>query len=62
MFPGTIASIEQRDVMVIVRVNCGPELEVHLTPAACADLKLEVGRKVWLVVKTYSCQVLQGRD
>lgn len=60
LFPGTVTGIEQRDVMRIVRVSCGPELEVHLTPGACADLKLAVGRKVWLVIKTYSCQVLQG--
>ncbi len=56
---GTITFLQQRDVMVIARVNCGAEFEVHLTPAARESLRLEVGGAVWLVVKTYSCQVLQ---
>jgi molybdate transport system ATP-binding protein len=60
IFAGTITSLGRRDVMVIANVNCGVQIEVHLTPAASADLSLEVGRSVWLVVKTYSCQVLQG--
>lgn len=59
IFSGTIAGLEQRDVMVIVRVNCGAEFEVHVTPAARDALQLAVGGKVWMVVKTYSCQVMQ---
>lgn len=61
VFPGTITSLERRDVMVIAKVDCGVQIEVHLTPAASADLNLAIGRRVWLVVKTYSCQVLEGR-
>ncbi len=61
VFSGTITSIERRDVMVVARVASGAEIEVHLTPAASADLNLATGRRVWLVVKTYSCQVLQDR-
>jgi len=60
VFSGVIASLQQRDVMVVAKVNCGAEFEVHLTPAAREALHLESGRTVWLVVKTYSCQVLQG--
>lgn len=59
LFAGTITSIEQRDVMVIASVNCGAEFEAHLTPAARDALKLQVGGKIWMVVKTYSCQVMQ---
>ena len=59
VFPGTITALEQRDVMVIARVNCGAEFEVHVTPAAREALKMQVGGKVWMVVKTYSCQVMQ---
>jgi len=59
IFPGTITSLQQRDVMVVAKVNCGAEFEVHLTPAARETLHLESGGSVWLVVKTYSCQVLQ---
>lgn len=60
VFPGVIASLEQRDVTVVAKVNCGAVFEVHLTPAARDSLQLQVGGKIWLVVKTYSCQVMQG--
>ncbi|HLI02682.1 MAG TPA: molybdenum ABC transporter ATP-binding protein [Terracidiphilus sp.] len=59
VFPGTIRSLQQRDVMVIARVHCGAEFEVHLTLAARESLQLQAGATVWLVLKTYSCQVLQ---
>ncbi len=59
IFSGTITNLEPRDAMVIARVDCGAELEVHLTPAGRDALGLGVGRNVWLVVKTYSCLVLQ---
>jgi molybdate transport system ATP-binding protein len=60
VFSGTIMSLERRDVMVLAEIDCGVQIEVHLTPAACGDLNLAIGRGVWLVVKTYSCQVMQG--
>jgi molybdate transport system ATP-binding protein len=60
VFEGTITALEQRDVMVIARVECGAEFEVHVTPAAREALGLEVGGRVWMVVKTYSCQVMQS--
>ena len=61
VFAGTIASLQRCDAMVIASVDCGAIFEVHLTPAACSSLRLGVGQSVWLVVKTYSCQVLQDR-
>jgi hypothetical protein len=33
--------------------------EVHLTPASVDDLKLNEGAQVWMVVKTYSCNLVQ---
>jgi molybdate transport system ATP-binding protein len=56
---GSIISVEQRDMTVIAKVDCGAEFEVHLTLGARQSLRLERGAKVWLVVKTYSCHVLQ---
>ena len=56
---GTIASLEQRDMKVIAIVTCGPDFEVHLTLAARESLQLKPGARVWLVIKTYSCHVLQ---
>jgi molybdate transport system ATP-binding protein len=55
---GCLRSLEQRDVIVAARVNCGVEMEVHLTLAARDSLQLEPGREVWLIVKTHSCHLM----
>lgn len=62
VFSGAISLLERRGAMVVANVDCGVTIEVHLTPAARSALGLEPGREVWLVVKTYSCQVLQPRQ
>jgi molybdate transport system ATP-binding protein len=55
---GRLLSLAQRDVIVVVRVNCGVEMEVHLTLAARDSLQLQPGREVWLIVKTHSCHLM----
>lgn len=55
---GRVLSLAQRDVIVVVRVNCGVEMEVHLTLAARDSLQLQPGREVWLIVKTHSCHLM----
>ncbi len=57
---GTITSLEQRDMKVIAVVASGPVFEVHLTLGARDALRLKLGDCVWLVIKTYSCHVMQG--
>ncbi len=59
VIPGRLISLQQRDVIVSVRVNCGVEMEVHLTLAARDALQLQPGREVWLVIKTHSCHLMQ---
>jgi molybdate transport system ATP-binding protein len=59
VIPGRIVSLDQRDVIVSARVNCGVEMEVHLTLAARDSLQLQPGREVWLVIKTHSCHLMQ---
>jgi molybdate transport system ATP-binding protein len=59
VIPGRITSLEQRDVIVAARVNCGVEMEVHLTLAARDSLQLAPGSEVWLVIKTHSCHLMQ---
>jgi molybdate transport system ATP-binding protein len=56
---GKIVSLTQRDVTVIVRVDCGVVFDAYLTPGARDSLKLEPGKEVWLVIKTYSCHLLR---
>src|SRR5580693_2202919 len=58
IIPGCVLSLEQRDVIVAARVNCGAEMEVHLTLAARDSLQLQPGREVWLIVKTHSCHLM----
>lgn len=56
---GTLISLKQRDVIVSAIIDCGVEMEVHLTLAARDSLQLAVGREVWLIVKTHSCHLMQ---
>jgi molybdate transport system ATP-binding protein len=61
VFAGMIESLQQRDVMVIAMAKAaGALFEVHVTPGACESLALAAGKDVWLVLKTYSCLVLEG--
>jgi molybdate transport system ATP-binding protein len=59
VIPGRITALDRRDVIVIARVNCRVEMEVHLTLAARDSLQLATGREVWLVIKTHSCHLMQ---
>jgi len=59
VIPGRVTSLQQRDVIVSAHVNCGVEMDVHLTLAARDSLQLEPGREVWLVIKTHSCHLMQ---
>ena len=57
---GKMLSLTQRDVIVIAKVNCGVEMEVHLTLAARDALHLQPGQPVWLIVKTHSCHLMRS--
>ena len=56
---GQIVSMERRGTMVIARVDCGVMFTVHVTPGAVRTLELIVGRRVWLVLKTHSCHLVE---
>ncbi len=55
---GQVTSLERRGTMVIARVDCGVTFLAHVTPGTVRSLELTVGRKVWLVLKTHSCHVV----
>ena len=62
VLPGSIRTLEQRDVIVSATVDCGgTEFEVHLTLAAREALQLSREKDVWVVVKTHSCHLLRGQ-
>jgi molybdate transport system ATP-binding protein len=57
---GRLVSLERRDMIVSARVDCGVEMDIHLTLAARDALDLTEGRDVWLVIKTYSCHLMKN--
>jgi len=58
MIEGRVLSLETRGALVRARVDCGVEFIVHLTPGAARTLELAEGRRVWLVLKTHSCHLV----
>ncbi len=58
VIPGTIIALRQFGVTLEADVDCGAVFHAKLTPGARDALGLEPGKKVWLVVKTYSCHLL----
>jgi molybdate transport system ATP-binding protein len=58
VLPGKVVSLTRRDVIIAARVDCGVELEVHLTLAARDSLQLAPGGEAWLVIKTHSCHLM----
>lgn len=60
VIPGQITSLRQQGVKVIVEVDCGAKFVVHLTPGARDSLQLAQGKWIWLVIKTYSCHIMQS--
>ena len=62
-FRGRIASMRREGVTVVVMVEAFEAFEafeVHLTPASAYDLELKEGAQVWMVIKTYSCNLVQS--
>lgn len=59
LIAGRVVSIERRDMIISACIDCGVEMNVHLTLAARDALQLASGREVWLVIKTHSCHLMQ---
>lgn len=55
---GKILSLEQRGAMCVARVDCGVTFVTHITPGAVRALELAVEKKVWIVLKTHSCHLV----
>ncbi len=55
---GRIISLDPRGTMVVARVDCGVTFVVHITPGAVRALELTAARRVWLVLKTHSCHLV----
>jgi molybdate transport system ATP-binding protein len=55
---GTLQSIEERGATVVCRVDAGVPFIVHVTRGALRSLQLAAGHRVWLVLKTHSCHLV----
>lgn len=56
---GRIASLERRGTLVVARVDCGGVVfKVYVTLGAERTLELAARKNVWLVIKTYSCHLV----
>jgi molybdate transport system ATP-binding protein len=55
---GRIVSLDQRGALMVARVDCGVVFTVHVTPGAARALALALEQKVWLVLKTHSCHLV----
>jgi molybdate transport system ATP-binding protein len=58
---GTLESVETRGTMVVVEVNAGVKFVVHVTLAAARTLEIKEGLNLWLIIKTYSCHVVNRK-
>jgi molybdate transport system ATP-binding protein len=58
-FAGRVVDIRREGVRVIVIVESGVRFEIHITPAAYEELALTIDKQVWLVIKTYSCNLVE---
>lgn len=57
---GRIVALESRGVLTQLRVDCGTSFLVHVTPSAVRALELAAGQRVWLVLKTHSCHLVES--
>jgi molybdate transport system ATP-binding protein len=56
---GILTSMETNGTTVVCRVNSGAMFLVHVTPGAARSLELAAGQRVWLVIKTHSCHLVE---
>jgi len=55
---GRMLSLERRGSMFSAQVDCGASFVVHITPGAVRALELGPEKRVWLVLKTHSCHLV----
>jgi molybdate transport system ATP-binding protein len=56
-FAGRISLIERRSEQTLVHVESGVHWIASVTRQSLEELRLEVGKTVWLAFKTYSCRI-----
>jgi len=59
VFEGRLVALSQEGATVVLKIQAGVIFEVHITLGACKELGLASGQPIWLVIKTYSCSLLE---
>jgi molybdate transport system ATP-binding protein len=59
---GRVVSMETRGTLIRLRVDCGAEFIAHITPGAAQSLGLSREKRVWLVLKTHSCHLVEDSE
>jgi molybdate transport system ATP-binding protein len=60
VFAARLLSVERRGATVVIRIDAGgAHFESHLTPHALEELNLHPGHQVWMIIKTYSCHLVE---
>jgi molybdate transport system ATP-binding protein len=57
---GRVSAVERRASETLVRVESGVVWAASVTRQSVEELRIEVGRPVWLAFKTYSCRLFEG--
>jgi len=57
---GILTSIEERGATIVCRVLAGVPFVVHVTRGALRSLELAPGQRVWLILKTHSCHLVES--
>lgn len=55
---GRVSDVRRHGPTIVAHIDAGPSFEVHVTPGARESLRIDQGRELWLVIKTYSWRVV----
>jgi molybdate transport system ATP-binding protein len=58
VLPGAIVALHREGPRIVGEIEAGERFVVHLTPGACEGLRLDVGVRVWLIIKTHSFRIV----
>jgi molybdate transport system ATP-binding protein len=58
--PATVVDCVMRGSTVVATLETDVRFIVHLTPGGADALELRSGKRLWLIIKTYSCRVAAG--
>jgi molybdopterin-binding protein len=58
ILPGTISELQEQDLNLYVKVDCGINMIALVTKHAAEQLALKQGQPIWLAFKAHSCYLL----